>query len=108
MDEERLNEIEERAESARAGDRLFCLDEKNLRLVWYGDGDLCCLVGFPWGVEGQLDPSVQASNLAELFAHARPDVLDLCAEVRRLKGENDALKVELSGALDELDEAGVL
>ena len=92
-----IDEIKRRAELATDG--LF-VDTTPLRFVavraprphWLGAAGLTvgkrpppAIAEFPCNREGPL----QAQRDAELFAHARTDVLALIAEIERLQGKHD-------------------
>lgn len=85
MDSQRLAEIEARCEAATEGpwevawktDFIWQLD---------GDGDRFGPIAEAHYAEGNHD------NNAAFIAHARDDVPDLLAEVRRLTAENEAMR----------------
>jgi len=83
--EQRLNEIEERCRKATSGGWIVARESD----VWgtiggpvcYMDEDNAIVVGQP----GDWGPTNDPVDDAEFIAHARQDVPDLLAEVRRLR-----------------------
>jgi hypothetical protein len=76
MSDERLREIEERRARAALGPWDY---DRALGEVLANDGSVVCT--FPYGSES-----------AEFVFHARQDIPDLLAELKRLREENERLK----------------
>lgn len=92
MDEQRLNEIERRANAATPGPWTAASRDVSGRL------DSNERSGLGWELDGPPEPDLRGQFArgedALFLAHARADIPDLIAEVRRLRAEIEDLEVD--------------